>query len=62
MSEVWITLGDRTCLGIAKHNGLQVKLDAWRSFPEIRLGLGPATKKRIEELQSYLERLKIHCE
>lgn len=24
--------------------------------------IGPATKKRISEIQEYLERLKIHCE
>lgn len=27
-----------------------------------QLPLGPATKKRIEDLQKYLEQLKIHCE
>lgn len=26
------------------------------------IGLGPATKARISELQEYLERLKIHAE
>lgn len=30
-------------------------------FNLTRIDLGPATLKQIEELQSYLERLKIHC-
>jgi hypothetical protein len=54
-ATVTITLGEGVTLGLNDDNILMVE-DAF-----VRFSLGRTTKKRIEELQDYLERLKIHC-
>ena len=54
-ATVNITLGAGITLGLNDDHILILE------DPFVRFSLGRTTKKRIEALQEYLERLKIHC-
>ncbi|WP_421991700.1 hypothetical protein [Roseococcus sp.] len=60
MSSVWITIGRDSDISINADGELVVQRAFVGKVLE-RVSLGKATKKRIEELQSYLEQLKCHC-
>jgi hypothetical protein len=55
-----ISLGDNKAFAIDLGNQLMV-VHQYAPGLDVAIKLGPCTKKRIEELQEYLERLKIHA-
>jgi hypothetical protein len=56
---VAVSLGNGNYIGIDENNDLSLIHDTTRS--KYRFNLGPATRKRIDNLQEYLERLKCHA-
>ncbi len=59
--QVFITLGHNCDLMISRNQQLVVRRESMGVTLE-SIHLGSATKKRIEQLQTYLEQLKVHCE
>ncbi len=55
-----ITLGNQTDLAITLGNDLIIKQEYAPGLSH-RINLGRCTKKRIEDLQEYLGRLKCHA-
>lgn len=54
MSEVRITLGNNVD-AIIINGRLMIRANGWS------IDLGPATKKRIDNIIEYIQRLKIHA-
>lgn len=58
--RIAITCGNGVELGVTTVDDLIIQTQD-TGFHVDRIHLGRMTRKRIEELQSYLERLKIHA-
>ena len=57
---VAISLGNNADFALTRSNDLIVQQE-YSPGLRVRANLGRMTEKRIEELQSYLERLKVHA-